>query len=433
MKKLILGCTLFMLFIFLFACGKENGKITDEDLDRDAATNQTDDNEGSKTDVNIVRESNEESNDVNKDEENNTNEELSDEMNAVYTASSDNVKQLGRTYYSDKDILWCAFSGTGAEFKFTGKKCTVNITGDSVSLTNQTDNHARIGIYVNGNRVVDDMVDKWQKEYVVIDEDEITEATVRIVKLSETAMSTFGIASIKVEEGKIEPTEEKNLFIEFIGDSITCGYGVDDEDRDHHFSTKTEDITRAYAYKTAEKLDADYSMVAISGYGIISGYTTADEPNSEQTIPQYYETLGFSYGGFGTEKPQDIKWDFSKRQPDIIVINLGTNDNSYTKGIEDRVSLFGSEYGKFLKKVRELNLASTIICSLGIMGGQLYPTIENTVNAFINETGDNKIELLRFDEQSPQDGYAADWHPTEATHTKASEKLAAKIREILDK
>lgn len=29
--------------------------------------------------------------------------------------------------------------------------------------------------------------------------------------------------------------------IRFIGDSITCGYGVDDEDRDHHFATGTEE------------------------------------------------------------------------------------------------------------------------------------------------------------------------------------------------
>jgi len=138
-------------------------------------------------------------------------------------------------------------------------------------------------------------------------------------------------------------------------------------------------------------------------------------------------------GSFENQKPQDISWDFYKRQPDIVVINLGTNDNSYTKGIEDRVLMFTKEYTKFIKKVREHNPDATIICSLGIMGGQLYPAVESAVNAYKNETQDENIELLNFDEQLQNDGYASDWHPTEITHEKAAKKLVAKIQEKLVK
>lgn len=60
-------------------------------------------------------------------------------------------------------------------------------------------------------------------------------------------------------------------------DSITCGYGVDDEDRSHQFSTKTEDATKAYAYKTAQLLNADYSLVSYSGHGVVLGYTTREK------------------------------------------------------------------------------------------------------------------------------------------------------------
>ena len=178
--------------------------------------------------------------------------------------------------------------------------------------------------------------------------------------------------------------------IEFVGDSITCGYGVDDENYEHHFSTKTEDVTKAYAYKAAEALNADYSMVAISGYGIISGYTEGDEPIPEQTIPQYYDTLGFSYGGFGASKPQDIKWDFTKRQPDIIVINLGTNDSSYIKGYDDRHDYFSGS-------IRYLSGGPR--AQPGCGNNMLYrnngsPALScnrNAVNTYINETGDYNI------------------------------------------
>ena len=392
MKKLRIGCLLLACGIMLSACGQTISEESSNDK---------------------------------------SSEEINTEMNQTYTAKPENVKQLGRTYYSDKDILWCAFSGTGAEFKFSGTKCTINIVGDSVSTTSEVDNHARVAIYVNDKRVVDEMLTKQENQFVVVDETEATNATIKVVKLSETANSTFGIGSIEVEGGKIEPTEKKELLIEFIGDSITCGYGVDDEDRDHHFSTTTEDVTRAYAYKTAQTLNADYSMVAISGYGIISGYSSDDKPVSNQTIPQYYDTLGFTYGGFGSEKPQDIKWDFSSRQPDVILINLGTNDSSYTKGKEDRIASFTEEYGKFIKTIREKNPDATIICSLGIMGAQLYSSIELAVNTYVEETGDENIELFKFSEQRQEDGHAADWHPTETTHIKAAGKLVEKIQEIL--
>lgn len=429
MKRFALGCILILSLIFLWAC-KNNSEIDTKVSHNE--TNETNENKKMNNEK-TINEITENENTENEKTISEKEEELIEEMNRTYTASSDVVKHLGRIYYSDNDILWCAFSGTGAEFKFSGKKCVIRIIGDSVSLTNEFDNHARIGIYVNDERVVDDMINKWEKEYTVVDQDEVTEAIVKIVKLSETAMSTFGIVSISVEEGKIEPTSNKELYIEFVGDSITCGYGVDDENPDHHFSTKTEDVTKAYAYKTAEMLNADYSIVAISGYGIISGYTTGDVPISEQTIPQYYDTLGFTYGSFGKEKPQDIKWDFTKRQPDIVVVNLGTNDSSYTKGHEDRLTWFCNEYCAFIKKIRERNPDATILCSLGIMGADVYPSIEKAVETYIDETGDNNIELLKFDQQLMEDKIAADWHPSETTHTKAAKKLAAKIQDILNR
>ena len=171
-------------------------------------------------------------------------------------------------------------------------------------------------------------------------------------------------------------------------------------------------------------------MVSISGYGIISGYTTGDSPISKQTIPQYYDKLGFSYGDFGSEKPQDIQWDFTLRQPNIVVINLGTNDSSYTKGHKDRLASFSQEYKAFIKRIRELNPDAAIICSVGIMGTQVYPSIELAVNSYMAETGDHNIHLLKFDEQKHEDGFVADWHPTEATHTKAAKKLVSKIQNI---
>ena len=344
----------------------------------------------------------------------------------------ENFKELGRTYYSD-DKIYCALSGTGVGFTFTGTSCSVTIEGDnSSSNPSSKDAHARVAVYVNGERVVDDMIDSAEKTYQVFDSDSEQSVDVKIVKLSESAHSTFAISDISVNGSEVKPAEDRELFIEFVGDSITCGYGVDDEVKEHNFSTTTEDVTKAYAYKTAELLNADYSMVSFSGYGIISGYTSDDNKIPVQTVPQYYTKLGYSWSGNSGFTPSAIDWDFSRRQPDIIVINLGTNDDSYCKNIEERRLEYQQEYVNFLKTVRENNPDAVIICGLGIMGQNLCPYVEAAVKQYSDETGDGKVEYLMFDQQDQSDGLAADWHPTEATHTKASQKLAEKIRAVCD-
>ncbi len=341
---------------------------------------------------------------------------------------ADNFKTLGRVYFDD-DAACCALSGTGLEFSFTGTECTVTVEGDSMAGPGNADSNARIGIYLNGERVVDDMIDQPSETYEVLRTDIETEAQIKIVKLSESANSTFRITGITLNGTAPKPVENNQHLIEFIGDSITCGYGVDDPDPNHHFSTRTEDCTKAYAYKTAEKLGADYSLVSYSGYGIISGYTGGDEPLSAQTVPQYYSKYGYSWSKNDSFDPASVEYDF-KRQPDVVVINLGTNDSSYCRNIPERCEVYKSAYVDFLKDIRKNNPDSTIIVALGIMGQELYSYAEQAAADYTAETGDTNIASMMFDNQNQQtDGVAADWHPTESTHDKAAEKLAGFIRE----
>lgn len=350
----------------------------------------------------------------------------------VYTPSAENVKPLGRTMLTDDNMLWLAYSGSGAEFTFKGTKAVITIAGDdSAAKADNADNQARIAVYVNGERVVDDMIDNPEETYTVFERESSEECDVKIVKLSETAHSTCAVKSIAVTaEEDIAPAEKKERFIEFIGDSITCGYGVDDENRDHHFSTTTEDATKTYAYKTAENLGADYSMVSISGYGIISGYSDGRKKVSNQTMPRYYDKLGFSYTALGGKKPNAYDWDFTGYTPDVIVVNLGTNDDSYTKSDEEKCNEFAQAYTEFLGTIRSHNPDSQIICTLGIMGANLYPYVEKAVDSYTAETGDTKVTAMRFDNQDQADGIAADWHPSEKTHAKAAGALTDKIKEI---
>lgn len=306
-------------------------------------------------------------------------------------------------------------SGSGVEFAFRGKRVRMTLCGDPVPEDPR--NRARIGFYVNGVRVRDELLDESLKTYTVFESEVEQEVIIRVIKLSEMPMSTAGLREIETEGGMIRPTPERDRKIEFIGDSITAGYGVDDEDPQHTFSTETEDVTKTYAFKTAAALDADYSIVAFSGYGIISGYSGDGQRVTSQLVPHYYDKVG------------DEAWDFKGFVPDLIVINLGTNDDSYAREDRDKQEEFASQYTEFLKQVRAHNPDARMLCTLGIMGDRLYPFVEQAVAAYTQQTGDTRIATMKFDVQKPEDGYSADWHPSEATQNKAAEKLTAKIRE----
>lgn len=352
-------------------------------------------------------------------------------MMNTFTPDWSNVKPLGRTHQLP-DSLWLAFSGSGAEFAFTGSHCEVTIAGDINARAGTSENLARIAIEVDGARVVDDLVNAQEKTYTVVAGSDVKTHVVRIIKLSETAMSTCGVKAITVDAASIQPTPFSDRYIEFIGDSITCGYGVDDPVAEHHFSTATEDATKAYAYKTAQALGADHSMVAISGYGIISGYTADGKTKADtQILPKYYTKLGFSYGTYQKKIAAAIQWDFTLRQPDLIVVNLGTNDDSYTLNNRERQREFAAAYTEFLKTIRSHNPDAKILCTLGVMTDRLYPWLEKAVKDYTAETGDSNIACIRFDVQNPADGYAADWHPSVATHDKAAQRLTETIREMM--
>ncbi len=348
----------------------------------------------------------------------------------TYAAEEQYVKTIGRTH-SEEGVLWLAHSASGVEFTMTGTAASVTVVGDS--MTSQPDGRARFAAYIDGERVLDEMIDEPEKTFEIFAGTDEKTVTITLLKLSEAANSTLGIKAINVtSDGDIQPTPQKELKIEFIGDSITCGYGVDDEDRDHHFSTTTEDATKAYAYKTAQLLDADYSLVSYSGHGIISGYTTKGKKVSAQQVPAMYEQFARSYGNYNGFSVASVKWDFSKFVPDIIVINLGTNDASYTGTDKELRQEYTDAYVEFLKTVREDNPDAKIVCALGVMGQDLYDAMCAAADAYTAETSDNEVYTLKLSVQDGNaNGYAADWHPVAASHDTAAKETADFLKTLI--
>jgi len=352
-------------------------------------------------------------------------------MKMTFKATEDKVRILGRTKFID-DIRYINYSCSGIEFEFIGTSASVRLCTD-ISKWDEL-HKAWIAVFIDNEEVPSKRIslDSDENIYKLYESNTSAAVKIRLMKMSEVAFAKVGIEEIIIEgESELKPTNYKEHRIEFIGDSITCGYGIEGVLNTDIFNTTQENPWEAYAAKTARHFNADFNCVSWSGIGVISSWTEEDIPNVEEGLmPELYEYTDLAMEKSLGKTEYEI-WDNRKFEPHLIVINLGTNDASYTKGFKERIEHFINGYYKLLKQVRDHNPNAEIICTLGAMGHELCPAVETTVNNFKEATNDVKIHTLFFEVQLDRDGIGSDNHPSLITQDKMSKKLIAKIKEIM--
>ena len=205
------------------------------------------------------------------------------------------IKLLGHIV-RDGENLWMLSSASEAGFRVKGGSGlylklladdTVNDPGTEPLLP-------RFEVRVNGESVLNTRLTGKETTVTVFDGGEKRDAEIRLIKLSECTQSLMALAGIETD-GIIEPIQARPVRIEFIGDSITCGYGVEGKSVDAPFTTAAANAVKAYAFLTAEALDADAVLTSFSGYGIVSGYTEDPAvPNERELVPPIYEKEGWN-------------------------------------------------------------------------------------------------------------------------------------------
>lgn len=337
-----------------------------------------------------------------------------------------NVRLIGRTYAED-NTTWIPQSGSAIEFFATCTSLSLDMAGDA-STSNDADHQPRFAVLVNGEVVLDDTLSQTTCTIEVPLKEALKDAVVEVIHLSEALKGIIGVSAIHVESDSpdpVRPTSAKSKSIAFVGDSITCGYGVEAKSTDEPFRTTTENFMKTYAYLAAQELDADYETVCYSGYGVYSGWRDDGERGTENIVPPVYELVTV-----GSEHT----WDFAAHQRDVVVVNLGTNDSVYTGEDEERIAEFTQAYTEFLGQIRELNPESLIVCTVGTMdnGYLLYPAIEQAIRDHASITGDTRTHCYLSALIDAEDGYGTGDHPNEASQRKAAKELVEAIRKFED-
>ena len=212
--------------------------------------------------------------------------------------------------------------------------------------------------------------------------------------------------------------------IEFIGNSITCGFGIEGANAKERFRYSTENQYYTYAAITARNLDAECFVVARSGIGMYRNYNGKLLGDAEIMPVVYPYTL---YGMKGEE------WDFSKFTPDVVCINLGTNDTSKPNY---RIDLFRDNYVKFYHTLRDLYPNAKIVLLSGTMikaGSQREKDLDEAlkqVAEIARQEGDTEVYQFAMTPEDGSMGWGSSWHPSKQRHAKMAEELTRFLQEI---
>jgi len=227
------------------------------------------------------------------------------------------------------------------------------------------------------------------------------EHVVSITRRTEATVGTSQILGFFLNDGgKVLPPKKMTRKIEIIGDSITCGYGNEAASEKEHYKPETSNAAMTYGSIAAREVGAEYVAIAWSGKKMAPNNTMAD---------LYDRTLPLD---------KTSEWDFKQWTPDVVLINLSTNDfNAKPPPTEDE---WVPAYAAFIERLRKnypdvmVYVATSPMKPDAKIKGFLEKIIEMRKAA-----GDAKVKLMPFPGQNGKaDGLGADWHPTVKTNQK---------------
>ena len=271
--------------------------------------------------------------------------------------------------FRDKHISYLgriAFKNDAAELSWPGTSVTINFQGTGISAQVKDGDTANYyNVIIDNDSIYKIHFDTIKKTYSLASHLSYGKHSIQLFKRTEWDKGKTWFYGFEFNEKikLLEPSQPPKRKIEFYGNSITCGYAIEDTVNDSYVGYY-ENSYDAYAAITARHFNAQYYLIAKSGIGI--------------TISWFPLLMHEMYDRLDPTDPAS-KWDFSKYTPDVVVINLLQNDYWLVNkpDHEQFKYRFGTTppgeayiiqaYKNFVQSIRNKYPEAQIICMLGNM------------------------------------------------------------------
>ena len=324
------------------------------------------------------------------------------------------VRFVGRVDACDPNGVRMSWSGTGFVGRFKG-------TGFSVHLSDAANQYT---VLIDGALMPKLKTVAGDKTYALASGLSDAEHTVEFYRRTEASQGITLVLGVSADAGDaatgqmLAPPAAHGRGIEIIGDSITCGYGNEGVNP-CSFTADTENDYLAYGSILARDLGAELSTVAWSGKGVYYNYNG----NRVEPMPTLYDrTIPLD-----PAHPWNFTW-----QPDLVIINLGTND--YSTSSDPTTDQFVTAYQTFLAHIRSKYPAAYILCTIGPMlsGTDLAAVRTNVGTAILARASAGDTRVKYYEITTPNASpTGCDSHPSLTTHAAMAAELEVEIRSDL--
>jgi lysophospholipase L1-like esterase len=300
-----------------------------------------------------------------------------------------NIKYVGRWDTSNSSVATSYWGGAYLLTDFTGKTVKMKI-GAFGTLYVSIDHHTDVAYFGSGT--------------INLTPTPLAAGTHTLRIAAEGGSISFQGLILSSGAKTVAPTTSSKL-IEFVGDSVTAG------------ATTARQALDAYGWLIGEQLKVQHTQIAQPGI-CLTDKVHCGSPNHIGMITQFYKL----------QSPDHLNspnWDFSRYQANVVVINLGTNDQKY--GVSD--ATFQTNYVAFLKGIRVKYPKAVILALMGFKGLKAAPTLA-AVQA-VNAAGDHNVHFVDTTGWLVKADFHDSAHPTAAGHMKVAAKLAPIISSYL--
>ena len=319
----------------------------------------------------------------------------------------------------DNRITWVgrtSFEHTGAvSFDWTAVYCRIRVAGDTLRLHISDSGRNFYNVYVD--RQMDDT-----PSYVITTQgDSIYTFVLRrcrrvhsviLQKRTEAEQGTTTFYTVETDGFFLQAEPLRKRQIEFIGDSYTCGYGIENCDSTDRFTPETENVCKSFVSLIAHHLNADYEVIAHSGMGVCRNYNSKFPG---WTMPKRYRYR------FDMDSVENPYYGNSEWNP-FVIIMLGGND--FSCGVTPDYDKFRDAYFDLLSN---FNDSTTIICCTKNKNTELSRYVEQVV--LESNLANIHFFACDFDEYTNNRQYlGADKHPDERAHRRLAAQILSFIK-----
>jgi lysophospholipase L1-like esterase len=319
------------------------------------------------------------------------------------------VKLVGRFDTSDPGALRFAWSGSMVAGRFKGTGVRVRLKDEGRNL---------FQVLVDGEPKAVIKTDRAKETYTLASGLPDGVHDIAIYKRTEARVGEAVFLGFDPEGGTmLPPPPPAERRIELIGDSITAGYGNEGPRGACTFNPAEENQYATYGAVAARALKAEHVTIAWSGktIGEMTDYY-------EKTLPGRPES----------------HWDFKAWTPQLVVMNIGTNNfATYDPGETRYVRI----YTNLFDRIRKAYPQALIVCMLGPMLTDTYPPGKQNLTLArrymkasmekIKASGETNFEYVELPVQKESDGMGCGFHPSVKTHKLMADRVVAVAKERL--